>query len=257
MNSPVRKRKHITIGALVVAGLLAVAGIAWASADGNISHVGFKFNPSKVPKKTYKSGAISTHVDTVFKNPSNRNLGGWTRRVQLWFDSDFKFNTGSVPRCNKNLANTSQAQAMQLCGKSLVGTGKASATNGSGAHIPGCVLVFNGAKNSKGQPTLILHSRFVMSTCPTPSTSTGGSVDAILAGALKPANKAGYGKVLDVPNIDQNPLPLESFDANIKKGSYVQARCSHGNKTWHVIGKHTYSDGQSNTKTVSQKCTVG
>jgi hypothetical protein len=253
------KRKPVAVTALAIAGLLVAAGIAWASADGNVSHVRFQFSPSTVPKTTYKSGALSVHVDTVFKNPGNNPLGGWTHRVQLWFDNDFRFNTGSAPRCNKNLANTTEKQAMALCGNALVGKGTAFATSGTGAHIPGCVIVFNGAKNSLGQPTLILHTRFVMQpgTCTNPATNTGGSVDAILAGVLKPANKTGYGKMLDVNNIDHNPLPLEAFDAKIQKGSYVQARCSHSTRTWHVIGKHTYSDGQSNTATVSQKCTPG
>jgi hypothetical protein len=31
--------------------------------------------------------------------------------------------------------------------------------------------------------------------------------------------------VLDVNNIDTQPLPLKDFTVTVKKGSYIQARC--------------------------------
>ena len=257
MNVHSTKRRYVAIFAITALGALAAAGIVFASADGNLSLTKFRFSPSTVPKKTYKNGSMYVRTATTFKNPSDRNLGGWTHRVQIWFDNDFKFNTDSVPKCSKNLANTTEAQAMKLCGNALVGKGAATATNAKDARIPGCVIVFNGAKNNQGQPTLILHSRFVMPNCSNPATNSGGSVDAVLAGVLKPANKAGYGKMLDVNNIDANPLPLQDFHSTIKRGEYVQARCSHKSKTWQVIGKHTYSDGQSNSQHETEKCTIG
>ena len=247
------KRRHAVIFAIVATGALVTAGLVFASPNGNVSITQAKFSPSTAPKTTYKSGSLFVKVATDFKNPGNRNLGGWTSRVQLWFDKNFKFNTGSVPKCGKNLANTTEKQAMAKCGKTLVGTGAATATTGTGGKIPGCVLVFNGP-TTQGYPTLILHSRFTMTDCSSPATNQGGSVDAILKGLLKPANKAGYGKVLDVKGIDLNPLPMAEFHSTIQKGSYVQARCGDANKTWDVIGKHSFTDGQSNTEHVTQQC---
>jgi hypothetical protein len=40
------------------------------------------------------------------------------------------------------------------------------------------------------------------------------------------AGKPGYGKKLDVPNIDTQPLPLKDFTTTVQKGNYVQGRCS-------------------------------
>ena len=139
---------------------------------------------------------------------------------------------------------------MALCGTALVGKGTAQATSTANATIPGCVIAFN-APNSK----IILHSRFVInSPCPNPSTSTAGSIDAILTGTLTAAGKAGYGKKLDVPNIDTQPLPLKDFITTVQKGSYVQGRCSAS--PLHIQGVFTYSgSGQApDTVIASQAC---
>jgi hypothetical protein len=249
------RRRLVAIFAVAAIGALAATGAAFAITD-NTSTVNFKFSPNTGLSKTqFKSGQIFVHTHTNFAHPGDKARGGFVKRVQLYFDNDFKFNPGSVPTCNQSLANTNQAQAMQKCGNALVGRGTAQATSTAGATIKGCVLAFNGKKNAAGQPTLILHSRFVMTTCPTnPSTSTGGSVDAILTGTLKPANKTGFGKMLDVPNIDTQPLPLKDFTTTVKKGSYVQARCSAS--PWKLQTKFTYSGtGQTpDTVNATQAC---
>ena len=244
------RRRRAAIFAVAAIGALAAAGAAFAITN-NTSTLAFKFSPSTgLSKTTYKSGSLFVHTHTNFAKPGVKASGGFVKDVKLFFDSDFKFNPGSVPVCNKNLANTTEKQAMALCGTALVGKGTAQATNTAGATIPGCVIAFN-APNSK----IILHSRFVMSSpCPNPSTSTGGSVDAILTGTLTAANKAGYGKKLDVPNIDTQPLPLKDFVTTVQKGSYVQGRCSAS--PLHIQGTFTYSgSGQSpDTVTASQAC---
>jgi hypothetical protein len=249
------RRRHLVVLAVAATAALAVGGAASALTN-NSSSTNFSFSPSTVPKKTFKSGKLLVHTHTDFAKPGDKAKGGFVKRVQLYLDNDFKFNTGAAPICNKNLANTNEAQAMALCGKALVGTGKAQATSTSNANIPGCVLAFNGPKKN-GNPTLILHSRFIMVNCSNPSSNSGGTVDAILSGALKPANKSGFGKVLDVTNIDTQPLPLKDFTATVKKGKYVQARCS--KSPWKVQAKFTYSGSGQAPDTVSAKepCKVG
>src|SRR3954462_14537642 len=220
------RRRRLAIFAVVAIGALAATGAALAVTN-NVSTLNFKFTPSTgLSKTTFKSGSLFVHTHTDFLNPGIKAQGGFVKDVKLFFDNDMKFNPGSVPVCNKSLANTTEAQAMAKCSNALVGKGTAQATNTAGATIPGCVIAFNGPPNN-GNPTIILHSRFVIaSPCPNPSTSNGGNVDAILKGTLKPANKPGFGKVLDVPNIDTQPLPLKDFTTTVKRGSYVQARCS-------------------------------
>jgi hypothetical protein len=252
------RRRYAAIFAVAAVGALAAAGAALAITN-NASRVNFKFTPNSPPfsKTTFKSGSLFVHTHTDFASPGVKAQGGFVKDVKLFFDNDMKFNPGSVPVCSQSLANTNEQQAMAKCGNALVGRGTAQATNTAGATIPGCVLAFNGPKNGAGQPTIILHSRFVMpSPCPNPSTSTGGSVDAILKGTLKPANKAGFGKMLDVPNIDQQPLPLKDFTTTVKKGSYVQARCSAS--PLKIQGVFTYSgSGQApDTVNATQACTT-
>lgn len=249
------RRRHAAIFAVTAIGALAAAGAALAITN-NSSSANFTFSPSKVPKNSFKSGELLVHTHTDFAKPGDKAHGGFVKRVQLFLDNDFKFNTGSAPICNKSLANTNEAQAISKCGNALVGKGKAQATNTAGASIPGCVLAFNGPK-SGGNPTLILHSRFVMASCANPSSNTSGSVDAILKGAIKPANKSGFGKMLDVTGIDSQPLPLKDFTVTVKKGSYVQAKCS--SSPWKVQTKFTYSgSGQApDTVNATQPCQVG
>jgi hypothetical protein len=252
------RRRYAAIFAIAAVGALAAAGAALALTN-NVSRVNFKFTPNSPPfsKTTFKSGSLFVHTHTDFLHPGIKAQGGFVKDVKLYFDSDMKFNPGSVPVCNKSLANTTEAQAMAKCGNALVGRGAAQATNTTNGTIPGCVLAFNGPKNGAGQPTIILHSRFVMpSPCPNPSTSNTGNVDAILTGTLKPANKTGFGKMLDVPNIDTQPLPLKDFTTTVKKGSYVQARCSAS--PLKVQGKFTYSGtGQTpDTVNATQACST-
>ena len=112
------------------------------------------------------------------------------------------------------------------------------------------MLAFN-APNSK----IILHSRFVMaSPCPNPSTSTAGSIDAILTGTLGPANKAGYGKALNVPNIDTQPLPLKDFVTTVSKGSYVQARCSATPLRMQTVFTYSGAGQAPDTANATQAC---
>ncbi|MFL5891679.1 MAG: hypothetical protein ACJ75I_02980 [Solirubrobacterales bacterium] len=243
------RRRRVAIFAVAAVGALAAAGAALAITN-NASQVNFKFSPNTGLSKTaFKSGQIFVHTHTDFAHPGDKAHGGFVNRVQLYFDNDFKFNPGSVPVCNQSLANTNEKQAMAKCGTALVGKGTAQATSTAGATIPGCVIAFNGPKQGTN-PTIILHSRFVISPpCPNPSTSTAGTVDAILTGILKPANKAGFGKMLDVPNIDTQPLPLKDFTTTVKRGSYVQARCSAS--PWRLQTKFTYSGTGQTPDTVN------
>ena len=244
------RRRHAAVLVVGAIGALVAASVAFAITN-NTSTLSAKITPNTGLSKTaYENVSLFVHLHTNFAHPGDKAHGGFVKDVKLYFDSDLKFNTSAVPACNKNLANTTEKQAMALCGSSLVGKGTAQATSTANATIPGCVLAFN-APNSK----LILHSRFVINPpCPNPSTSTAGSVDAILKGTLTAAGKPGYGKKLDVPNIDTQPLPLKDFTTTVQKGNYVQGRCSAS--PLHIQGVFSYSgSGQApDTVLASQAC---
>ncbi len=116
------KRRSAAIIALAVAGALSVAGIALAATSSTAS---FKFTPSKVSKTTFRRRDRSTSTRTRTTADANSN---YTDRAQLYFDNDFTFNTGAVPKCNKtNISGTkTMAQAMAACGAKLIGKGTAT-----------------------------------------------------------------------------------------------------------------------------------
>ena len=164
------KRRSAAIIALAVVGALSVAGIALAATSSTVS---FKFSPSKVSKTTPKAGQINLHTHTNYANTSSN----YTDRADLFFDSDFSFNTNAVGKCNKtSISGTkTMAQAMAACGSKLIGKGTATAAAGTNT-VHACVLAFNGS-GTGGHVLLFTRANaappFTM-TCGTPSSNTPG-----------------------------------------------------------------------------------
>ncbi|MGH2926343.1 MAG: hypothetical protein ACRDK1_10280 [Solirubrobacterales bacterium] len=253
------KRRSAAIIALAVAGALSVAGIALAATSSTVS---FKFTPGKVSKTTPKAGQINVHTHTNYADTSTN----YTNRAQLYFDSDFAFNTGAVPKCNKtSISGTkTMAQAMAACGSKLIGKGTATAAAGANT-VQACVLAFNGTGSGNGHVLLFTRANvappFTMN-CANPTSNTAGNTNVLLDGQLGPANKPGYGKLLDFNNIHAaSALPLTDFNVTIGKptvpatGNYVAAKCSHSPKTWKVQTKFTYDSGSPQTVNSTQACT--
>jgi hypothetical protein len=254
------RRRTAAVLAVAAASTLAVGGIAYAITD-NVSHTTLAFKPSKLPKKKFHKGKITIHTDTTFADPGNKPAGGWTHRVQLKLDDDFKFNAGNFPKCAGNFSSgTTMAGAMAACGNAKIGSGTASTAPSS--NFPGCVLVFNG-KPSHKTPTILLFTRVTIpgptANCSDPAHNTSGQTSLTLKGVLKKINNGDFGWLLDVNNVDSAPLPLDSFTAGIKRGNYVAARCHDGNHKLNSKATFTYSgSGQSpDTASASQKCKVG
>jgi hypothetical protein len=236
--------------------MLAIGGIAYGVTH-NVSHASVKFKPTKVPKKKYKGGKITVHTDTVFAHPGDRARGGFTHRVQIYFDKDIKFNTKNYPKCAGGFpANTTMALAMAQCKKAKIGTGTASTAPPS--DFPGCVIAFNGKPQGK-KPTVVLFTRVTIpgpqADCSNPAQNNKGTTSVTLTGLLKGAS-GKFGTQLDVNNIDNAPLPLDDFTASIKRGNYVAARCHEKDKTWNSKIVHTYSGTGEPPITVNyaQKC---
>ena len=252
--------------ALAAAVALGIVGVAAGAPNGNSSSLqGSGFSPLKLPKTTYKPGALLVHTHANYAHPGIPTQGGYTDHAQLYFDNDGKINTAGVPRCDKAKiqGNITMQQALNACGTAKVGTGVAQAWFGTNP-VKGCVLVFNGKPNAQGQPTDLVFTRFKVSV-PSDSNCTNkatyGSTTVLLNGTVKP-NPASLGpdfkggKMLDVPNIPRT-LPLVDFLVNTQRGNYISARCHDANHLLNIKGKFTYSDGQSDTVASSKRCTVG
>lgn len=250
----IRRRYAVMLSLAAVAA--ATAGIAVAAPDGNHSTLDSSVIPSTLPKTTYKQAKLFTHVSTTYAHPGDKARGGFVSKTQIWYDDDGRIDASAVPVCNQNLANTTMAQAMNKCGKSKVGTGKAVATSTQNANIPACVIVFNGpAKN--GNPTVLLHTRIQGTNCSKPAGNTSGALTVLLQGVIKPAT-GDYGNMLEVDKIDTQPLPLKDYQATVGGGSrYITARCHDTDHNLNSKAKFTYSDGQTDTVYDAMPCTVG
>jgi hypothetical protein len=250
------RKRHAVVLAVAAVAAIVVAGIALAAPNGNSSTLDSSIAPSTLPKTTFKAARLFTHVSTHYAHPGDKPRGGFVRRTQIWYDDDGTINPGAVPVCNQSLTNTTMAQAMNRCGKAKVGTGKAVATSAQNANINACVLVFNGPKTS-GYPTVLLHTRIQGTNCSQPAGNNSGALTVLLKGLIKPAS-GDYGKMLDVNKIDTQPLPLKDYQATVGGGSrYIVARCHDADHRLNTKAKFTYSDGQTDTVTDSQRCTVG
>src|SRR5436190_131779 len=144
--------------------------------------------------------------------------------------------------------------ALAAAGAALAVTNNVSTTTFAGT-IPGCVLDFNAPNNASGQPRITLYSRFPMTDCSSPATNHGGATNVILTGTLKPANKPGYGKMLDVPNIDTAPLPLKDFNTTVKKNAYIQGRCSATPLRIQAVFTYSGTGQTPDTVNATQACT--
>ncbi len=255
------RRRLIVVLSLAAVGALAVAGIAMAAVNSTAT---FKFSPNTVPKTSFRTGKINIHTHTTYSDVSSQ----YTDRTQLYLDSDFKVNPNALGKCNKSsISGTkSMAQAMAACGSKLIGKGTATAAAGTNV-VHGCVLAFNGS-GTGGHVLLFTRANAAPPfsiNCSNPKTNTAGNTNVLLDGALKPANKSGYGKQLDFNHIHAaSPLPLTDFNVTVGKGvpgannvkNWISARCSHATKTWKLQTKFTYNAG-TQTKNATQKCTVG
>jgi hypothetical protein len=252
------RRRSALIFALVAGGALIVAAVAMATT----STFTFSFSPSKVPKKTYKAGALTSNLVTSYTKPGNNIPGGAVERNQLYLDQNWKISPGVAKKCSAGeLAGKTMKQAMAACKKAQVGSGTARATANGLFQINGCVLLFNGTKKG-GKPTLQVFTRVQASqpstiSCANPASNTQGNASIVLTGVLKDASSP-YGKVLDVNHITQAAsFPLEAFKTTIKKGNYISARCKAANKTWNMKVIWTYNNNAKRIVKRTQPCQVG
>jgi hypothetical protein len=251
-----RITRKFVAAALVAVGALAVSAVAFAAQGDVIQTLDVKVTPGKLPKSDFQNAKLNVEVSGCYDDGNGQcdpaGKGGFsgpdTSKVVFGFDrKDIAFNTGEAKKCKVQgnseqqagtLANLSSDQATQACGRgSKIGTGSAVA-NAGGTDLNADVTAFNG-KEKGGNPVILLHAyvpQFGVGTVP--------------VGVLKPGNK------LDVsvdPLVSGNAR-LESFEVAIKKGAFVQARCTRGKKI-DTTSKWTYRSDPGVTVDDSQRCT--
>jgi hypothetical protein len=234
-------RSKRLIGALAVAGALAVgiSGVAiGAPAVQTLDVViGGKSKP-KLPKKDFKKTSLEA-TTTIQDGANPTGIPPKATKAVLTFDKkDVKFDTKAAPKCDPNqIENTTTEAALSACGQAVVGDGSGIASlplgaGGTRQDFPAVVTAFNRA-DSKG---ILLHSRV---------NALGTTV--VLKGAL---NKSTLS--VDIPPLGGGVGAISEFNVTVKKGKYVQARCS--DKTLKTKSSWTYSDAPTVSVPDKQKC---
>ena len=250
------RRAALIVGVAALAGALSAIGIASATTTVDIDQ-SKGLSPSKLPKKSFKPASLNVVVNSTTNNANG--VPDPVTNTKLSFDDDGKITTTGLKVCNANLANTTTAVAMQMCGPSKVGGGTANVVipGASGpSEFTATITAFNGPKQG-GKPTIILHGRV-----------DDLGVTQILTGVINSKGASGdYATTLTVP---VPPLPagaqLQRFETTVKKSwksrgktyNYITARCHDKNKTLNMKGQFAVggSGPASQSDTTTQKCSV-
>ena len=232
------RNKRLIGGLAVVAALaMGVTGVAiGAPATQTIDVIiGGKAKPT-LPKKEFKKTSIDvTTTTTDAANPAG--IPPKATKAVIKFDpKDVKFDPKAAPKCDPNeIENTTTEAADAACGPAQVGSGSAVAVlpfGGSIQRFPAVVTAYNRA-DAKG---ILLHSRV-------PDLST----TVVLKGVL---NKTTLS--VDIPPLGGGVGAIGEFKTVVKKGKYVQARCS--DKSLKTTSTFTYSDAPQASASDKQKC---
>jgi hypothetical protein len=235
--------------AIVATCALSVTGVALAAPGEVIQTLDVGVSPTKLPQSGGKNAKLRIAASTCFEGAA----AGQCRseppqvpelvRVLLSLDrKDIDINPGAAKQCKASpdaIADQSPAAATAACGAgSVVGKGQAVYNFGL-SDLQADVTVFNGRKQG-ARPVILLHA-FV-------GEFQQGTVSI---GVLRPRNK------LDI-TID--PLApgfsrLASFNVTIKKGAYVQARCTRGREIA-TTSRWSYGDAPETTVPASDRCRV-
>jgi hypothetical protein len=261
-------RRPAVVLFLAAAGALTVAGIALAAASSTSSfsvRCDGRALPRKCPQSTYTKARLNIHTHTSYTNPGGPN-GGKTKRIQMFFDNDFRFDPSVTPRCDPNLLfGRDMAGAMANCGASIIGSGTGQAVTSS-TTIHACALLFNGINDGNGDPQVDLYFRLsTVSTisCADPVNNHEGNTTVVLLGTLRTVPIGDYRREIDIPNLSSVPLPVSDLNLNFTTNSdgitsgYVRARCFDADRVWNVTTYFTYNDNSTQTVNSTRTCTVG
>jgi hypothetical protein len=256
-------------------GMIAYAGSASAipppcvpaapnPTAGNQSCVNGQILPGTGLGSTFKNVSLFTHVATRYLNPGNRPQGGFANRVTVMYDNDGRITPGTIPNCAvAQVANKTIPQAYAACGPagknaylSPPGTMSGKASTAPPSNFGACTMVFHGPTVNQ----VVLYTRVFTTPNSNPSCTVsngGGNVTIVLVGTISNANVAGYGKKLVTPLPTGITLPLDDFYATVKRGNYVQSRCTASPLRIRAIFNYSVNTApyQPDTANFAQPCT--
>lgn len=254
------RRRPFLIAAIVALAAAVAATAAWAGptvtgADGNTQSIDVQVRPKKLAKKTFTPGSLKVTTLTTSTTAAN-GVPSPAVHATLDFDRNARLYTKGLPTCDPaKLQNQSTEVARRVCGRAMIGSGRAIALLPVGPtvyDVVQTVTAFNGTPQG-GKPSVILHT---YGTTPIQTT-------LVLVGTVSNYNKEGYGPRLDldIPLLAGGQGALKEFQVTINKRwrfkgvkrSFIAAKCPNSKKL-KARGKFTYRDGESLTAYSKQSC---
>lgn len=245
--------KHTGFAAVVVAAVIAVAGVAVAAkwekfVVGNLEvQYNGSFSPTKLSKTkptpiTFNVAAKIASLDAEEPHPPA------LKEFIIEGDKHGSISVKGIPPCPPGkLQSTTSAAARKACGPSLIGSGKTDVEIKFPEQPPIPVhselLAFNGGVKG-GVTTIYVHAYI---TVPTPAA-------VVTTVKVKKIHKGRYGleSVARVPKIAGGNGSPTFFTLTLKKG-IISATCTDG----HLDARGTtfFSDGTRVKGTVTRPCT--
>jgi hypothetical protein len=237
-----------TIGAALTTG----AGAALVAVNSLILRADGAFQPRELPRRDYAPIRFQGFFDIAAKAGGKPVV---LEQAVIDFDRDGRLDVAGLPTCPpERIAAASTAEARQVCGGAVVGSGRIEAIVASGdAVFPvGAPLtVFNGPPLD-GNPTAVLHARTSF-----PQVETY----MIVAPIERRPGLFRYRVTLDPPPIAGGLGAISRVEVDIgrrfgagRKRSYVAARCSDG--VLDTRGRFTFADGTVIEGSVEKACSV-
>lgn len=257
-----RKRTLMAV-TLTLASAVTITGVvtAWAARTGpNIPSVSAEVDKAKAPKSKFKKNGITfgTHetvpgCPTAVPPPTPPGCRvDPAAQVNVSFDKNVKFNPKTEPvQCDPALLDKQPVDvALQRCGDAQIGDGTATAVVGDDdpVDLTAKTLVFNGTPVN-GKPGIVLYAR---TDPPIPITTVlpayiGKTPNSLIrrarrdgAEATASSLKGGQTLFVTVSKLAGGLGSLTGFNAHVKSGKYVTARCKSKKKPWEFSGQFTY-----------------
>lgn len=207
-------KSRIAVAAIVVLALAAAAK-AEVFQGGNVRiQVTGVITPAKLPEK--ELAPTSLELTSAISTTDHTHVPR-TETITVESNTHGRVDTKGIPTCNPaSLTNTITAQAKQICGKALIGTGSAKAEILFPEQPPfsasGPMLIFNGTPRH-GRPVFVVH---VYSHVPAPTTF-------VTTGEVEQGGGRGPHITFKIPTIVGGQGSLTGFTATIRK--VIRANC--------------------------------
>ena len=212
-----RMIRAVTAAALALAVSVSAVAVAGEETSNGVTQTfDVKVKPSKkLPKKVRKNDrpkGVAVNIAVGVREATDQKPPP-AERVELDLDKDLTINSKGVPTCDENEITTANVDAARdVCKKSVVGLGSASATCSAGAapDIPDVdVTAFNGRKQGKN-PVILLH---------TVADLGGVEQIQILPAVLKDAKGKKFGIRADiaVPPLAGGACSIVDFQVTLKE----------------------------------------